>query len=169
MSNSGSGNQGIAATMPVMVVAEHFAAGEEKLARALMLSHLSAIYIHYRLPRLSALCAATTASMGAAAGMAWLADGRYDTLAKAIGSMIGDVSGMICDGASNSCAMKVSTSASSAWKAVLMALDDTAVTGNEGIVANDVEQSIANLCALASRSMQHTDRQIIEIMAQKAS
>jgi L-cysteine desulfidase len=169
MSNSGSGNQGIAATLPVMVVAEHFAADEEQLARALMLSHLSAIYIHYRLPRLSALCAATTASMGAAAGMAWLADGRYDTIAKAIGSMIGDVSGMICDGASNSCAMKVSTSASSAWKAVLMALDDTAVTGNEGIVANDVEQSIANLCALASRSMQHTDRQIIEIMAKKAS
>lgn len=79
-----------------------------------------------------------------------------------------NVSGMICDGASNSCAMKVSTSASAAWKAVLMALDDTAVTGNEGIVAHDVEQSIANLCALASHSMQQTDRQIIEIMASKA-
>ncbi|QIU90537.1 serine dehydratase subunit alpha family protein [Yokenella regensburgei] len=167
MSNSGSGNQGIAATLPVVVVAEHFNAGEETLARALMLSHLSAIYIHYQLPRLSALCAATTASMGAAAGMAWLVDGHYDTIAKAISSMIGDVSGMICDGASNSCAMKVSTSATSAWKAVLMALDNTAVTGNEGIVADDVEQSIANLCALACRSMQQTDRQIIEIMASK--
>jgi Uncharacterized conserved protein len=168
MSNSGSGNQGITATLPVMVVAEHFGADDEKLARALMLSHLSAIYIHYQLPRLSALCAATTAAMGAAAGMAWLVDGRYDTIAMAIGSMIGDVSGMICDGASNSCAMKVSTSASAAWKAVLMALDNTAVTGNEGIVAHDVEQSIANLCSLASHSMQQTDRQIIEIMASKA-
>lgn len=168
MSNSGSGNQGITATVPVMVVAEHFGADEERLARALMLSHLSAIYIHYQLPRLSALCAATTAAMGAAAGMAWLIDGRYNTIAMAIGSMIGDVSGMICDGASNSCAMKVSTSASSAWKAVLMALDDTAVTGNEGIVAHNVEQSISNLCALASRSMQQTDKQIIEIMASKA-
>ncbi|EFA2024585.1 hypothetical protein DK947_002351 [Escherichia coli] len=138
------------------------------LARALMLSHLSAIYIHNQLPRLSALCAATTAAMGAAAGMAWLVDGRYETISMAISSMIGDVSGMICDGASNSCAMKVSTSASAAWKAVLMALDDTAVTGNEGIVAHDVEQSIANLCALASHSMQQTDRQIIEIMASKA-
>ncbi len=86
--------------------------------------------------------------------MAWLVDGRYETISMAISSMIGDVSGMICDGASNSCAMKVSTSASAAWKAVLMALDDTAVTGNEGIVAHDVEQSIANLCALASHSMQ---------------
>ena len=167
MSNSGSGNQGITATMPVVVVAEHVHADDERLARALMLSHLAAIYIHYQLPRLSALCAATTAAMGAAAGMAWLMDGSYKTVAMAIGSMIGDVSGMICDGASNSCAMKVSTSVNSAWKAVMMALDDSAVTGNEGIVAHDVEQSISNLCALACRSMQATDRQIIEIMASK--
>jgi L-cysteine desulfidase len=167
MSNSGSGNQGITATMPIVVVAEHIQAAEERLARALMLSHLSAIYIHYQLPRLSALCAATTAGMGAAAGMAWLLGGTYPTIAMAIGSMIGDVSGMICDGASNSCAMKVSTSVASAWKAVMMALDDSAVTGNEGIVAHDVEQSISNLCALACRSMQATDRQIIEIMASK--
>ncbi|HAS1783621.1 TPA: serine dehydratase subunit alpha family protein [Enterobacter cloacae] len=167
MSNSGSGNQGITATMPVVVVAEHVQADDERLARALMLSHLSAIYIHYQLPRLSALCAATTAAMGAAAGMAWLMGGNYRTIAMAIGSMIGDVSGIICDGASNSCAMKVSTSVGSAWKAVMMALDDTAVTGNEGIVAHDVEQSISNLCALACRSMQATDRQIIEIMASK--
>ncbi|MCM7555946.1 serine dehydratase subunit alpha family protein [Enterobacter kobei] len=167
MSNSGSGNQGITATMPVVVVAEHVQADDERLARALMLSHLAAIYIHYQLPRLSALCAATTAAMGAAAGMAWLMDGSYKTVAMAIGSMIGDVSGMICDGASNSCAMKVSTSVNSAWKAVMMALDDSAVTGNEGIVAHDVEQPISNLCALACRSMQATDRQIIEIMASK--
>ncbi|HFQ5505160.1 TPA: serine dehydratase subunit alpha family protein [Enterobacter kobei] len=167
MSNSGSGNQGITATMPVVVVAEHVQVDDERLARALMLSHLSAIYIHYQLPRLSALCAATTAAMGASAGMAWLMDGSYKTVAMAIGSMIGDVSGMICDGASNSCAMKVSTSVNSAWKAVMMALDDSAVTGNEGIVAHDVEQSISNLCALACRSMQATDRQIIEIMASK--
>ena len=169
MSNSGSGNQGIVATMPVVVVAEHVQADDERLARALMLSHLTAIYIHYQLPRLSALCAATTAGMGSAAGMAWLMGGDYRTISMAIGSMIGDVSGMICDGASNSCAMKVSTSVSSAWKAVMMALDDTAVTGYEGIVAHDVEQSIANLCSLACRSMQETDRQIIAIMAGKVS
>lgn len=116
MSNSGSGNQGIAATLPVVVVAEHFGADEERLTRALMLSHLSAIYIHNQLPKLSALCAATTAAMGAAAGMTWLIDGSYQTISMAISSMIGDVSGMICDGASNSCAMKVSTSASSALR-----------------------------------------------------
>ncbi|EPK3834754.1 L-serine ammonia-lyase, iron-sulfur-dependent, subunit alpha, partial [Providencia stuartii] len=89
-------------------------------------------------------------------------------VAMAISSMIGDVSGMICDGASNSCAMKVSTSASAAYKAVLMALDNSCVRGSDGIVSDDVDQSIANLCALATGSMRHTDVQIIEIMAAKA-
>ena len=167
MSNSGSGNQGIAATLPVVVVAEHVKADDEKLARALILSHLMAIYIHSKLPKLSALCAVTTAAMGSAAAMAWLLGGDYKTASMAICSMIGDLAGMICDGASNSCAMKVSTSASSAYKAVLMALDDSRVTGNEGIVADNVDQSIANLCALASGAMVHTDRQIIEIIMSK--
>ncbi|MEQ2026437.1 L-serine ammonia-lyase, iron-sulfur-dependent, subunit alpha [Xenorhabdus szentirmaii] len=169
MSNSGSGNQGIAATMPVVVVTEHFGCNEEQLARALILSHLMAIYIHHKLPSLSALCAATTASMGAAAGIAWLIEEHYQPVAMAICSMIGDVSGMICDGASNSCAMKVSTSVSSAYKAVLMALDNSGVRGSDGIVSDDVDQSIANLCSLARHAMQQTDTQIIEIMAHKAN
>ncbi|AOY00723.1 serine dehydratase subunit alpha family protein [Jeongeupia sp. USM3] len=167
MSNSGSGNQGIAATMPVVVVAEHVKADDETLARALMLSHLMAVYVHGKLPKLSALCAVTTASMGAAAGIAWLLRGGYDAVAMAICSMVGDIAGIICDGASNSCAMKVSTSGTAAYKAVLMALDDTRVTGFEGIVAHEVDASIDNLCALASGSMVQTDRQIIDIMVQK--
>ncbi|GHU30901.1 UPF0597 protein [Betaproteobacteria bacterium] len=167
MSNSGSGNQGITATVPVVVVAEHVHADDERLSRALILSHLMAIYIHGKLPRLSALCAVTTAAMGAAAGMSWLLGGDFRKMSMAICSMIGDLAGMICDGASNSCAMKVSTSASSAYKAVLMALDNARVTGNEGIVADDVDQSVANLCALANGSMVHTDRQIIEIIMSK--
>ncbi len=167
MSNSGSGNQGITATLPVVVVAEHVQANREQLTRALLLSHLMAIYIHYRLPKLSALCAVTTAAMGAAAGMAWLLGGSYRTVSMAICSMIGDLAGMICDGASNSCAMKVSTSTSSAYKAVLMALDDSRVTGQEGIVADDVDDSIANLCALANQGMKQTDQQIIEIIMHK--
>ena len=167
MSNSGSGNQGIAATMPVVAVAEQVNADEETLARALMLSHLMAIYIHSKLPKLSALCAVTTAAMGAAAGMAWLLRGGYGAASMAICSMIGDVAGMICDGASNSCSMKVSTSAGAAYKSVLMALDNSRVTGNEGIVDESVDASIANLCALASGSMVHTDRQIIQIMVDK--
>lgn len=167
MSNSGSGNQGIVATLPVVVVAQHLQVSDERQARALILSHLMAIYIHSKLPRLSALCAVTTAAMGAAAGMAWLMSGNYTTVSMAICSMIGDLAGMICDGASNSCAMKVSTSASSAYKAVLMALDNSRVMGSDGIVADSVDDSIANLCALASGSMVHTDRQIIEIILEK--
>jgi len=167
MSNSGSGNQGIAATLPVSVMAEHLKVDEETLARALMLSHLMAVYIHGKLPKLSALCAVTTAAMGSAAGMAWLLQGGYQATSMAICSMIGDVAGMICDGASNSCSMKVSTSAMAAYKAVLMALDNSRVTGQEGIVDDSVDASIANLCALASQSMVHTDRQIIQIMVDK--
>ncbi|MCK3657943.1 hypothetical protein A4G18_04265 [Pasteurellaceae bacterium Pebbles2] len=167
MSNSGSGNQGIAATMPVVVVARHLKASEEQLIRALFLSHLMAIYIHSKLPKLSALCAATTAAMGSSAGVAWLLTGEFDTVSMAISSMIGDISGIICDGAANSCAMKVSTSVSSGYKSVLMALDNTQVTGNEGIVEHSIDRSIANLCNIASRSMQYTDKQVIEIMVSK--
>lgn len=168
MSNSGSGNQGIAATMPVVVVADFTDATQEQRARALILSHVLAVYIHSKFPALSALCAASTASMGAAAGMAWLlGQGNPNIIKMSVSSMIGDLTGMICDGASNSCAMKVSSSAASAFKAVLMALDNTAVTGNEGIVCGDVEESINNLGALASHSMTKTDEQIIRIMSEK--
>lgn len=167
MSNSGSGNQGITATMPVVVVARHLAANEEQLIRALFLSHLMAIYIHSKLPKLSALCAVTTAAMGSCAGVAWLLTGKFEAISMAISSMIGDISGIICDGAANSCAMKVSTSVSSSYKSILMALDDTQVTGNEGIVEHQIDRSINNLCAIASRSMQYTDRQVIEIMVSK--
>ncbi len=167
MTNSGSGNQGIAATMPVVVVAEHIKANDEALTRALILSHMMAIYIHDKLPKLSAFCAVTTASMGAAAGMALLLKTDYQSVSMAISNMIGDVAGMICDGASNSCAMKVSTSAAAAYKAVLMALDGTRVTGSEGIVDDDVDQSISNLGQLASLGMVQTDGQILEIMLNK--
>ena len=167
MSNSGSGNQGIAATMPVVVVARHINATDEQRIRALFLSHLMAIYIHSKLPKLSALCAATTAAMGSCAGVAWLLSGKFENISMAISSMIGDISGIICDGAANSCAMKVSTSVTSGYKSVLMSLDNTQVTGNEGIVEYDIDRSINNLCNIASRSMQYTDRQVIEIMVNK--
>ncbi|WP_455488041.1 L-cysteine desulfidase family protein [Haemophilus sp.] len=167
MSNSGSGNQGIAATMPVVVVADYLKVSEEKRIRALFLSHLMAIYIHSKLPKLSALCAVTTASMGSCAGIAYLLTGKFETASMGICSMIGDISGIICDGAANSCAMKVSTSVASGYKSVLMAMDETHVTGNEGIVEHDLDRTIDNLCAIASKSMQHIDRQVIESRVSK--
>lgn len=167
MTNSGSGNQGITATVPVSVVAQYVQADEETLIRALMLSHTMAIYIHSKLPKLSALCAVSTAAMGAAAGMAWLLRKDFGTVSMAISSMVGDMVGMICDGASNSCAMKVSTAVSSACKAVFMALEGTRVTGCEGIVAEDVDASIANVGELACKGMVQTDDQILKIMLHK--
>ena len=167
MSNSGSGNQGIAASMPIVVTAEFIKADREQTIRALMLSNLMAIYIKSYQDKLSALCGVTTASMGAAAGMTWLLGGNFTQISYAIGNMIGDISGILCDGAKAGCAMKVSSSAGSAVKAVLMALDDVRVTGDEGIVANDVEQSIRNLSRLANGSMKQTDQQILDIMVNK--
>lgn len=167
MSNSGSGNQGIAATMPVVVVAEHLKVDRETMIRALMLSHLMAIYIKSHQNKLSALCGATTASMGAVAGMTWLLGGQFTHISSAICNMIGDITGIICDGAKTSCAMKVSSSASAAIKAAMMALDGIRVTGNEGIVDNDVDATIRNMSALANGAMTQTDVQILEIMVQK--
>lgn len=167
MSNFGSGNQGITATMPVVVVAEHLGVDEETLARALSLSHLTAISIHSRYTRLSALCAASTAAMGAAAGMAWLFTRDINTINTAIINMVSDITGMICDGASNSCAMKVSSVVSSAFKAVLMAMQNSCAGTNDGIVCADVEQTINNLCRLVIKPMTLTDKEIISIMVAK--
>lgn len=169
MSNFGSGNQGITATMPVMVVARHLQSSEDDLARALALSHLTAISIHARYTRLSALCAASTAAMGAAAGMAWLFTKDINTVYTAIINMISDVSGIICDGASNSCAMKVSTVTMSAFKAVMMAIKNIRVSDSDGIVSSDPEETINNLCQLVIKPMPNMDKEIIKIMSNKMS
>lgn len=169
MSNSGSGNQGIAATLPVIVVSEYTQASVEQTLRALVLSHLMAIYIKSHQQKLSALCGATTASMGAVAAMTWLLGGDLQAIEFAISNMIGDVAGVICDGAKPACAMKVSSSAGAAVKAALMAIDGIRVSEFDGIVAKDVNQSIRNLSQLANGSMTQTDSQILDIMLQKQS
>ncbi|CNL23634.1 serine dehydratase subunit alpha family protein [Yersinia vastinensis] len=167
MSNYGSGNQGITVTMPVLTLAKHLNVDDEILARALALAHLAAISIHMRYTRLSALCAASTAAMGAAAGMSWLLTKNYQTISYAVSNMISDISGIICDGASNSCAMKVSTATACAFKSVLMAQQNTVVGERDGIVSCDVEGSINNLCKLVLSPMRQTDKEIISIMTLK--
>lgn len=169
MSNFGSGNQGITATMPVMVVARHLQSSEDDLARALALSHLTAISIHARYTRLSALCAASTAAMGAAAGMTWLFAKDINTVYTAVINMISDVSGIICDGASNSCAMKVSTVTMSAFKAVMLAVKNIRVSDSDGIVSSNPEETINNLCHLVIKPMPNMDKEIIKIMSNKMS
>lgn len=169
MSNFGSGNQGIVATMPVVTVARHLGSSDEATLRAVTLAHLVAISIHARYARLSALCAASTAAMGAAAGMAWLLTQDENVIARAIKNMISDISGMVCDGASGTCAMKVSTSASSAIKSVLMAKKGMSAGSYDGIVDDELEQTVNHLCQLTEVAMKQTDRQIIQIISDKAS
>ncbi|PJE79305.1 hypothetical protein CI610_01718 [invertebrate metagenome] len=166
-SNSGSGNQGITATIPVVITAQWIKASHEQLIRALTLSHLTAIYIKSHLPSLSAMCATTTAAMGSAVSITWLLGGDFSASERAVHNIIGDVSGMICDGAKNGCAMKVSTSTQAAIKAVLIAISGSRVTGQEGIIQPNVEDSIRNLGSIVHQGMKTVDTQILKIMTQK--
>ncbi|MDR5014133.1 L-serine ammonia-lyase, iron-sulfur-dependent, subunit alpha [Aeromonas veronii] len=164
MSNFGSGNQGIAATIPVMVIAERFAASEEQLARALIMSHLGAIYIKSHYPPLSAFCGNTVTSAAAAMAMVYLAGGSFEQSCFAIQNVLSDSAGMVCDGAKASCAMKVSTSSGAAVRGFLMALNSHSVSG-QGIVAGDVDQTIRNVGHMVKEGMSATDSTIIDIMS----
>jgi L-cysteine desulfidase len=167
MSNSGSGNQGITCTVPVAAFARRLGSSGSQLARALIMSHLTAIHIKHHLGRLSALCGATVAATGASCGIVMLLGGGLPQMANAVKNMVGDVAGMICDGAKTSCALKVSSSVSAAVQAAFMGMSEIAVSGKEGIVADDLEGSIRNLGRLASEGMRQTDRVILDIMVSK--
>ncbi len=167
MSNSGSGNQGITATVPVVAAAEHFGSSEEELARALMLSHLITIHIKGQLGRLSALCGALVASIGAACGMAYLAGGNLQQVEFTIKNMIGNMTGMVCDGAKIGCSLKVASGISSAVQSVLLAMDNICISDNDGIIEKDIEKTIKNLTNIGSKGMQATDDMILKIMVSK--
>ena len=167
MSNSGSGNQGIVSTLPVVVYAEDTGATEEQLIRALILSHLTVIYIKQSLGRLSALCGCVVASTGSSCGVTYLIGGGYEEVAMAVKNMVATLTGMICDGAKPSCALKLSSSVSTAVMAAMMAIEHRCVTAYEGIVDDDVDKSILNLTTIGSRGMLETDRMILHIMTHK--
>lgn len=167
MSNSGSGNQGISATLPVLVFAEENDKSEEELIRALMLSHLTVIYIKQSLGRLSALCGCVVAATGSSCGITWLMGGTYDQVAYAVQNMIANLTGMICDGAKPSCALKVTTGVSTAVLSAIMAMENRCVTSVEGIIDEDVDQSIRNLTKIGSKGMNESDKLVLEIMTGK--
>jgi L-cysteine desulfidase len=167
MSNSGSGNQGIAATLPVSVFAEEQGKSEEELIRALALSHLMTIYIKQSLGRLSGLCGAIVAATGSACGITYLMGGTREQIAYSIKNMIGNITGMICDGAKPSCALKVSNGVSTATLSALMAMDNKVVTPMEGITEQDVDKTIRNLTRIGRDGMTETDRMVLEIMTHK--
>ena len=167
MSNSGSGNQGISATLPVLIYAEENGKSEEELIRALMLSHLTVIYIKQSLGRLSALCGCVVAATGSSCGITWLMGGTYEQVAYAVQNMIANLTGMICDGAKPSCALKVTTGVSTAVLSAIMAMENRCVTSVEGIIDEDVDQSIRNLTKIGSKGMNETDKLVLEIMTSK--
>ena len=167
MSNSGSGNQGIASTLPVVVYAEETKASEESLIRALVLSHLTVVYIKQSLGRLSALCGCVVASTGSSCGITYLMGGGYDEVAMAVKNMVANLTGVICDGAKPSCALKLASAVSTAMFSSVMAMEHHCVTSLEGIVDDDVDKSIRNLTSIGSQGMQQTDKMILSIMTNK--
>ena len=167
MANTGSGNQGIAVTLPVVAAAERLKVSEEKMIRAVALSHLITIHIKSKFGRLSALCGVTAAGMGASAAIVYLLDGQLQQIKAAIQNTIGNVSGMICDGAKAGCAMKVSTCSNVAVQSALLALNDQEIKSTDGFIHDDVEKSIESFCKLGNEGTRHTDELILKLMMEK--
>ena len=167
MSNSGSGNQGICTTNPVCVYAKENENTSEELIRALMLSHLTAIYIKQSLGKLSALCGCVVASIGSSCGITYLMGGDYNRICYSVKNMIANLTGMICDGAKPACSLKISSGVSTALLSSLLAMEGKCVTSSEGIVDDDVDRSIHNLTSIGADAMCKTDDMVLQIMATK--
>lgn len=167
MSNSGSGNQGICATNPVAVYAMENENTEEELIRSLTLSHLTAIYIKQSLGKLSALCGCVVASIGSSCGITYLMGGDYTRVCHSVKNMIANLTGMICDGAKPSCALKISSGVSTALLSALLSMEGKHVTAAEGIIDEDVDRSIQNLTSIGKEAMCSTDDMVLNIMTNK--
>ena len=167
MSNSGSGNQGITVTMPVIAYSLKYGTSDEALARALVLSHLIAIHIKGYLGKLSALCGCVIASTGAACGLVYLRGGDYEQVCSAIKNMVGNITGMVCDGAKVGCAMKVASGVSCALQSAVLAREGICISEHDGIIEKDIEKTIQNLGRIGSVGMQNTDNMILDIMVCK--
>lgn len=168
MSNSGSGNQGICATNPVVVYALENENTEEEMIRALMLSHLTAIYIKQSLGKLSALCGCVVASTGSSCGITYLMGGDYTRICNSVKNMVANLTGMICDGAKPSCALKISSGVSTALLSALLSMEGKCVTSAEGIVDDDVDKCIHNLTSIGADAMRATDDMVLDIMTHKS-
>jgi L-cysteine desulfidase len=167
MSNSGSGNQGIAATLPIVIYAEKNRNTEEELIRALVLGHLTSIYIKQYLGRLSALCGCVVAATGTSCGLVYLMGGKYEQVSYAVKNMIANLTGMICDGAKPSCSMKLTSGVSTAVFSAMMAVENKYVSSVEGIIDDDVDKCIRNLAQIGSEGMAETDKYVLNIMTHK--
>ena len=162
--NSGSGNQGITASVPVIVYANEIGASHEQLLRALCVSNLITTHLKTGIGRLSAYCGAVSAGVGAGAGIAYLKGGRFEMIAHTVVNAVAITSGIICDGAKASCAAKIAAAVDAGLLGLAMYEDGNQFFGGDGIVKKGVESTIEAVGKLASRGMQQTDKEIIQLM-----
>jgi L-cysteine desulfidase len=167
MSNSGSGNQGIAATVPVAIYARDHKVEHETFVRALALSNLTAIYIKQSLGRLSALCGCIVASTGTCCAITYMMGGSFTQIGFAVKNMIANLTGMICDGAKPGCSLKISSGVGTAMLSAMLAMQNSNVSSLEGIIDEDVDRSIHNLTSIGREAMQETNRMVVDIMTSK--
>lgn len=162
--NSGSGNQGITASVPVIVYARDIGASEDLLLRALCVSNLVTIHLKTGIGRLSAYCGAVSAGVGAGAGIAFLKGGRFEMIAHTVVNAVAITSGIVCDGAKASCAAKIAAAVDAGLLGLAMYENGNQFFGGEGIVKKGVENTIDNIGKLARFGMEQTDREIIQLM-----
>lgn len=168
MTTAGSGNQGIACSMPVIKMAEIMKVNDDKLARALALSNLMVIYIKEFMGRLSPLCGAAIAGgTGACCAMTYLQGGNLNQINCAIRNMVASLSGMICDGAKKTCALKIATGTNAAILSSTLALNNITATSQDGIIFDDVEDTVHNIEKLVKEGLKQTDQTILSIMLNK--
>ncbi len=168
MATTGSGNQGLTASLPVIAVAGWLKCSEEELYRGLALSELVTIHVKEYIGKLSALCGcAIAASIGSACGITYLLGGQYKNIEYAVKNMVADISGLICDGAKAGCALKIATSVSGAIQCAYLALEGVEAPERDGIVCESVEDTICNLGNLGNNGMRVTDHVILDMMLAK--
>ena len=162
--NSGSGNQGITASVPVIVCAREMGKSREELLRALCVSNLVTIHQKTGIGRLSAYCGAVSAGVGAGAGVAYLRGGDYEMIAHTVVNAVAVTSGIICDGAKASCAAKIASAVDAGLLGLAMYENGNQFFGGDGIVKKGVENTIATVARLARVGMEQTDKEIIHLM-----
>jgi len=167
MTTSGSGNQGMAASLPIIQYCRDKGLSEDELIRGLFFSHLSTIHIKTRIGRLSAFCGVICAAAAVSGALAFLMGGDYKVIGSSITNTLGNISGVICDGAKASCAMKIATGVYSAFDAVSLSINSKSLDFGDGIIGENVEATIRNIGELAQSGMQQTDEVILDIMTKK--
>lgn len=169
MSSAGSGNHGITAILPVLLLGERLGKSRDEIACAIAVSHLSTSFIKSRLGRLSSVCGCVVAAgAGAAAGMTWLMGGGVERACAAMQIVLADTAGMVCDGAKETCALKVGVGGTEAYTAALLAMNGKSVSRSQGIVDDSIEKTVENIAQLSNEGMHDADRVIIKICEARA-